>query len=344
MTLLTIKVPHQNDFSSLLEKAYLVGIFAINNRDKLSSKYVSDLGLPSAISNQVLRKYGRSKKCKNIIKNKVKLIVPNQSIKYNKKNIKIKCLDLEFEFKYPRYKFNKINQIEIDNKFYYIAIDAKEKKLKKVKNYIGIDLNSTGFAAVAANPKTGKVLKLGKESNHTKTKYRNIRRKYTKQKRFKEINLIKNRETNKIKDLNHKIANAICDFALQNRSGIKLEKLTNIRKNCTKKYKKKTNSSLNSWSFAALQQMIEYKAKLLGIPVIYVNPFNTSKKCSKCGEIGERDKKSFKCPSCGHVDHADVNAAFNIALTPAIDCIKTEINAKGELIPLISSCAEGAQT
>ncbi|WP_083755856.1 zinc ribbon domain-containing protein [Thermoplasma volcanium] len=42
------------------------------------------------------------------------------------------------------------------------------------------------------------------------------------------------------------------------------------------------------------------------MPVTYADTRNTSKECSRCGSIGNREVKSFDCPVRGHVYHADV--------------------------------------
>ena len=105
----------------------------------------------------------------------------------------------------------------------------------------------------------------------------------------------------------------IINTALENNCGIKLEDLKGIRKRKNEKTQQSFKYSLNSWSFYQLRDMVEYKSRILGIPVTYIDPHYTSQKCSRCGLIGIRSGKKFRCVNCGHVDHADSNAAFNIA-------------------------------
>ncbi|MBN1134537.1 MAG: transposase [Methanosarcinaceae archaeon] len=47
------------------------------------------------------------------------------------------------------------------------------------------------------------------------------------------------------------------------------------------KHSKSFEYSLNNWSFSQLQTYIEYRAKMLGVPVIDIEPEYTSQMCSK---------------------------------------------------------------
>ncbi|MEM3637123.1 MAG: transposase [Conexivisphaerales archaeon] len=309
--ILTFNVQHGKDFSQELEKARKIAKIAIETRT-LSSKDVKHIGLKSIIANQILRKYSRNKKVRHV--NHVALTIPNQGIKVDKdkRTIYIPSLKLLLNYWF-RNDFEKVNQIEIDEKYAHISVTIPEKPQIAPQTWLGVDRNATGHVAVVAEPKTGKVWKLGKKAMHIHEKYKEIRRSFQKLGKFKLLKKIKRREHNIIKDLNHKISAKIVEIAKERNAGIKLEKLEGIRNNTN--HSKSFNYSLHSWSFYQLENFIKYKAKLDGIPLTYVEPRNTSKECSRCGCIGIREGKLFKCLN-GHVDHADVNASFNIALRP----------------------------
>jgi transposase len=64
-----------------------------------------------------------------------------------------------------------------------------------------------------------------------------------------------------------------------------------------------------------LRQFITYKAKLAGVPVILIDPKNTSRTCSFCGHCEKANRKNqseFVCKKCRHSENADFNAAKNI--------------------------------
>jgi putative transposase len=72
--------------------------------------------------------------------------------------------------------------------------------------------------------------------------------------------------------------------------------------------------SINDASWGYFVQMLSYKVLKTGGQLIKVNPRNTSKTCSKCGNIQDMPlaNREFKCLKCGFVCHRDLNASLNI--------------------------------
>jgi putative transposase len=184
-----------------------------------------------------------------------------------------------------------------------------------VTRWIGVDLNTTGHVAVAADPFSGKVMKLGKNAPYVHSHCLKNCTKLWKSGKFWKLKKLKSRERTIIKGVIHTISKQIVSFAESVGSGIKFEKLFTNRIGPLKDTSNYFEFSFDNASFIHLQRQVERKAKMAGIPVIYVNPAYTSKRCSRCGELGRRYRKRFECPHCGYVVHADVNAAFNIAAT-----------------------------
>ena len=311
-SILVVKIKHNTDLTEELKKAVIVANYAIKHRYELSSANVASIGLPSAISNQVLRKYGKNKKCKSINSKNIKLVVPSQSVKVDGNKIRIVPLKLTLTNK-SQHQILKVYQIELDSAYAYVAFSKPNAVQLTTDKFIGVDLNATSHCAVASDPTSGKVIKLGKQAPHLHKKYKALRSSLQRQGLYKKLKETKGKETRKVKDINHKISKQIVQFARTNNCGIKLEKLTGIRN--SKKNSRTFRYTLNSWSYYQLGTMIAYKALLAGIPVQYVNPAYTSQNCSRCGHLGKRNVKVFKCANCKHTGHADVNAGFNIAMS-----------------------------
>ncbi len=241
--ILTYKIRHGQNFERELELAKKVAEYGLATKS-ITSKDVKHLGLKSAISNQILKKYSRNKKLQKI--SSVNLTIPSQSIKIVNDKIYVPCLKLSLDIYFDR-NFKKINQIEISKEFAFISVNYEEPKVYKPECLIGIDRNTTHHTLVASNLKTGKVLKLGKECNHIHLKYKHMRKSLQEKGKLKKLKSIKQREKHIIKDINHKITTALVNYAKQVKGGIVLEDLKQIRQ--TAKTRRKQRYSLNSWSY-----------------------------------------------------------------------------------------------
>jgi putative transposase len=131
---------------------------------------------------------------------------------------------------------------------------------------------------------------------------------------FKRLQKVNRRASRFSRDVNHCISKSLVQKAFVLRKAISLEDLTGIRERASV-FSKTMRWQMGNWAFADLAAKIVYKAASVGIPVVFVDPRNTSRTCSKCGHCERGNRKSqasFVCLSCGLSMNADSNASKNI--------------------------------
>ena len=177
-------------------------------------------------------------------------------------------------------------------------------------NVMGIDLGIKCPAVSYTSDGNVKFYGNGRKNKYMRRHYKYLRKKLGKAKKPDAIKRINNKEQRIMKDIDHKISHDIVKTAVSHDvKVIKLERLANIRS--TTRTSRKNNHSLHIWSFYRLAQFIEYKAKLAGIKVEYVNPAYTSQKCPVCGNVHHANDRNYTC-SCGFHIHRDLLGAMNI--------------------------------
>jgi len=124
--------------------------------------------------------------------------------------------------------------------------------------------------------------------------------------RRKAVSHIHERIANRRKDFVHKVSrNLVNAFGI-----IAFEKLNSkamLRNHCLAK-------SIADAAWFQLVSFTAYKAEWAGRSMILVDPRNTSKRCSRCGSLVDKDLSTriHSCPVCGLVLDRDLNASINI--------------------------------
>jgi putative transposase len=174
---------------------------------------------------------------------------------------------------------------------------------------LGVDLGVNEIAVTS----TARFFSAG-ELNHNRREFDRVRgdlQECGTRNAHRTLENVSGREDEYVKHVLHSVANGIVEEALRyDCDGIVFEELDGIRERLP-------DAAWHSeWAFDRLYEYVEYKAEARGLFVETTNPKNTSKRCAECGFIHDDNRPSrdrFECQKCGNRNHADYNAAKNVA-------------------------------
>jgi IS605 OrfB family transposase len=195
--------------------------------------------------------------------------------------------------------------------FLYTTVDLPEDVPIAVEDFLGVDLGIVNLATDSEGTTyTGEAVEKVRRRHHRNRKKLQSKGTRGANKRLKKL---AGREGRFRRHVNHCISKSLVSKAKDTACGIAVEELTGIRQRNTVRARDRARHS--GWAFFQMRSFLEYKAALAGIPVVKVDPRNTSRTCSACGHCAKGNRKTrdrFECQHCKYSANADFNAAQNL--------------------------------
>lgn len=197
--------------------------------------------------------------------------------------------------------------------FLLATCDIPDPDQRQTDEALGIDMGVTNIAV-----SSGGDIFSSEQIEYTRKRYTKLRKVLQScgsKSAKRHLKKMGSRQQQFQKDVNHVISKRLVIQAKDTNRSIKVEDLTYIGARTTVRGADNRAKHKN-WAFAQLQYFLAYKARMYGVKLEQVDPRYTSQRCFVCGHIERANRKTqntFLCCKCGHSNHADINAAKNIA-------------------------------
>jgi IS605 OrfB family transposase len=218
-----------------------------------------------------------------------------------------------------QYQHGESDLVYRKGKFYlYTTCDVPDEAPIDPEGWLGVDLGIVNIAVDSDGE-----IHSASAVNNVRFRHRRLRTKLQAKGTLgarRRLKKLAGKERRFASHTNHVISKHIVAKAQGTQRGIALEELTHIRMRITAR--KPRRATLSSWSFFQLRSFITYKAQRVGIPVVAVDPRNTSRTCPTCGHIDKANRPAqsvFSCTQCGLVGLPDYVAAIEISRRGAVN-------------------------
>ena len=240
----------------------------------------------------------------------------NGSFKIEKERLRVSKISGTMRMEMHRKMEGKIKTLTIakEGKEYYAIFTAvQHKQVQEIKdtNPVGIDLGPNNFVALS-NGETFQKPKFFKKAEKKVARWQKIvakRKKGSKKRQKAKYHLQEEWRsiTNQSNDFMHKLSEKLANGGFTS-FAVESLRIQNMEKN------NRLAQSIQNASWNRFVQFLTYKVQERGKAVIKVNPDNTSKTCSNCGNIMEMplSQRQFNCDRCRLQLDRDINASINI--------------------------------